>query len=302
MNKLRWGILGVAKINDRLLPAFAKAANAELRAIASRSLDKAQAAAKAAGIPQAYGSYEALLDDPNIDAVYNPAAQHPARRVDQEGRRARQARPVREAADADRGRGPAKLVDFCRAQEGLPHGRLHVAAPSAHGASCGSSSTTGKIGEVRRVTGAFTFRMAKLDPANIRLQARARRRQPARRRLLSRLRHPLGLGRGAGPRLGDGAHTSTACDVEMTGTLWFADGRIATFDCGFTHPLRQWLEITGTTGVRPRARHVAAAASGPSSRSGATAATTPRSSPSRATTRSSTCSRTSAAPCWKASR
>src|SRR5687767_14971014 len=69
---LRWGILGVAKINERLLPAFARAYNAELRAIASRSLDKAKAAAQAAGIPLALGSYEALLDDPTIDAIYNP--------------------------------------------------------------------------------------------------------------------------------------------------------------------------------------------------------------------------------------
>src|ERR1700693_1939201 len=70
--KLRWGILGVAKINDRLLPGFAKAANAELRGIASRSLAKAEAAATAANIPKAYGSYAALLDDPEIDAIYNP--------------------------------------------------------------------------------------------------------------------------------------------------------------------------------------------------------------------------------------
>src|SRR4030081_2919285 len=70
--KLRWGILGVANINNRLLPGFAKADNAELRAIASRSLAKAEAAAATAGIPRAYGSYEALLDDPQIDAVYNP--------------------------------------------------------------------------------------------------------------------------------------------------------------------------------------------------------------------------------------
>src|SRR5437660_7414990 len=70
--KLRWGILGVACINDRILPSFPYARNAELRAIASRSLDKAKAAATAAGIPVAHGSYEALLDDPGIDAVYNP--------------------------------------------------------------------------------------------------------------------------------------------------------------------------------------------------------------------------------------
>src|SRR5438128_1655974 len=70
--KLRWGILGVARINDRLLPAFAQAATVDLRAIASRSLDRARQAAAAAGIPTAHGSYEALLDDPAIDAVYLP--------------------------------------------------------------------------------------------------------------------------------------------------------------------------------------------------------------------------------------
>ncbi len=96
--KLRWGILGVAKINERLLPSFAKAVNAELRAIASRSLDKAKAAALAAGIPVAHGSYEALLDDPTVDAVYNPAAQHAACRVDAQGGRARQTRTLRKAA------------------------------------------------------------------------------------------------------------------------------------------------------------------------------------------------------------
>src|SRR5258708_39286516 len=74
--KLQWGILGVAKINDRLLPSFARARNLELLGIASRSLDKAQAAAKAADIPKAYGSYEALLDDPAIDVDYNPLPNH----------------------------------------------------------------------------------------------------------------------------------------------------------------------------------------------------------------------------------
>jgi len=66
------GILGVAKINDRMLPSFVRARNLELYGIASRSLDRALAAAEAAGIPKAYGSYEQLLDDPAIDVVYNP--------------------------------------------------------------------------------------------------------------------------------------------------------------------------------------------------------------------------------------
>src|SRR3569623_1056811 len=70
--KVRWGILGVAKINRRLIPAFGQARNAELRAIASRSAEKARAAADADHIPITHGSYEALLDDASIDAVYIP--------------------------------------------------------------------------------------------------------------------------------------------------------------------------------------------------------------------------------------
>src|SRR5262249_12403858 len=70
--RLRWGILGVAHNNRRLLPAFARSPLVELRAIASRSPERAGAAAAAAGIPTAYGGYEALLDDPDIDAVYIP--------------------------------------------------------------------------------------------------------------------------------------------------------------------------------------------------------------------------------------
>src|SRR5260370_35605882 len=70
--KVHWGILGVANIRKRLLPAFAKTQHAQLRAIASRSLERAKTAAAEANIPVAYGSYEQLLDDPEIEAVYIP--------------------------------------------------------------------------------------------------------------------------------------------------------------------------------------------------------------------------------------
>ncbi len=105
----------------------------------------------------------------------------------------------------------------------------------------------GRIGEVRRVTSAFSFKLP-LDPGNIRL-------------------HPE-MGGGSlldvgcycvyGIRWAVGAEPVSAwaqaryehgVDVEMTGVLQFADGRLASFDCGFVHPHRQWLEIIGTTGV-----------------------------------------------------
>jgi len=70
--KLKWGVLGAARINRRFLPGLKAAHNAELVAIASRDEDKARQAATQWGAPVAYGSYEALLADPQIEAVYIP--------------------------------------------------------------------------------------------------------------------------------------------------------------------------------------------------------------------------------------
>ncbi len=67
----RWGILGVARINRALVGPLSSDGH-ELLAIASRSLERAQTYAEAQGIPRAYDSYEALLADPDIDAVYIP--------------------------------------------------------------------------------------------------------------------------------------------------------------------------------------------------------------------------------------
>ena len=77
MKKVVWGVLGTAKIGrDRVLPGMKKSALLEIRAIASRDDARARQTAAALGIPQAYGSYEALLADPAIEAIYNPLPNH----------------------------------------------------------------------------------------------------------------------------------------------------------------------------------------------------------------------------------
>ncbi len=71
--KLRWGILSTASIGLRkVIPAMQQSELCEVAAIASRDLAKAHQAAAAHGIPRAYGSYEELLADRAIDAIYNP--------------------------------------------------------------------------------------------------------------------------------------------------------------------------------------------------------------------------------------
>ena len=72
MTKLRWGLLGAARINRALIPPLRASERNELVAVASRDLQKAETYAKEKGIPRALGSYEALLADPAIDVVYNP--------------------------------------------------------------------------------------------------------------------------------------------------------------------------------------------------------------------------------------
>ena len=77
MKRVVWGIISTANIGrGRVLPGMRKSELLELRAIGSRDEARARATADALGIPKAYGSYEALLADPEIEAIYNPLPNH----------------------------------------------------------------------------------------------------------------------------------------------------------------------------------------------------------------------------------
>ncbi|MGF1578295.1 MAG: Gfo/Idh/MocA family protein [Gemmataceae bacterium] len=244
-NIIRWGVLGVAKINNRIFPSFTRTKLAKLHGIASRSLVKAQHAAKQDNIPKAYGSYDELLADPEIDVVYNPLPN------------TLHAEWTKKAADAGKhilcekpltptAAGAQEVVDYCaskgvRLLDGFmwPHHPRTVKLREIIDA--------GTIGEVQRVTGAFTFKMEPLDTSNIRLKP-----ELGGGSLLDVGCYPV-----YGIRWALGAEPVKAfaqakyvndVDVEMTGQLTFADGRMASFDCGFTLPMRMTMEITGTEG------------------------------------------------------
>jgi predicted dehydrogenase len=77
MKQLRWGVLSTARIGvEDVIPAMQAAASCEVTAIASRSRPRAQEAADGLGVPRAYGSYEQLLADGDLDAVYIPLPNH----------------------------------------------------------------------------------------------------------------------------------------------------------------------------------------------------------------------------------
>lgn len=75
--KVRWGVVGTAKIAvEKVIPATQLAPSCEVVAIASRSQERADAVASALNIPKAYGAYEHLLADPDVDAIYIPLPNH----------------------------------------------------------------------------------------------------------------------------------------------------------------------------------------------------------------------------------
>jgi len=77
MNKVRWGVLGTANIGvKKVIPAMQQGRHVEMAGIASRDRARAERVAGQLGIPKAYGSYETLLADPEIDAVYIPLPNH----------------------------------------------------------------------------------------------------------------------------------------------------------------------------------------------------------------------------------
>ena len=243
--ELRWGVLGVAKINDRLFPAFPKTKHSRLYGIASRSLEKARVAATKAGIPKAYGSYEALLADPDIDVVYVPL---PNTMHDEWTRKAADAgkhilceKPLTPNAPTAR-----ELVDYCHARGvTLMDGFMWPHHPRTR--LIRALIDEGAIGRVDQVRGSFTFPLP-LDPGNIRLSP-----DLAGGSLLDVGCYPIFGIRWAFDaepvRVYATAKYAHEVDVQMNGLLWLADGRVGSFDCGFLSPMRQALEIVGTTGV-----------------------------------------------------
>src|SRR5262245_28797095 len=242
MTKLRWGILGVAQINERLIPAFRVSTTADLRAIASRSAEKASAAAKTAGIPVAHGSYDALLADKTIDAVYIPLPNHLhaewTKKAADAGKHILVEKPMCPTAkECD------DLLTYCRAKKvRLMDGFMWPHHPRTH--KLRAFLDSGAIGEVKKVIAAFTFNLDGLPTSNIRMQPDA-----AGGGLLDvgcYTTYAIRWWTGAEPTLVYAkARFVNGVDVMMAGVMMFADGRLATFDCGFTHPLRTQVEIVG---------------------------------------------------------
>jgi predicted dehydrogenase len=169
MNKVRWGVLSTAGIGMRqVLPAMQQGEYCEITAIASRSLDKAKAAAAQLGIPKAYGSYEALLADPDVDAVYNPMPNHLhvpwSIKALQAGKHVLCEKPIAMTAmEAEELAAAARQYPKLKIMEAFMY-RLHPQWQRAK-----QIVDDGGVGELRTIESHFSY--FNDDPANIRNQA-----------------------------------------------------------------------------------------------------------------------------------
>jgi predicted dehydrogenase len=163
--KVRWGILGTAKIAvAKVIPAMQRSDWCEIAAIASRDLSKAKAAAGELNIPNPYGSYEELLADNSIEAIYNPLPNNLhvpwTVRAAEAGKHVLCEKPIALSAQEAR-----TLIDV-RDRTGVRIQEAFMVRTHPQWLETRRLIHSGRIGSLRSITGFFSYNNP--DPTNIR--------------------------------------------------------------------------------------------------------------------------------------
>jgi predicted dehydrogenase len=165
VEKIRWGVLGVAAIAvKKVIPAMQKCQWAEITAIASRDRKKADDAARALGIPKAYGSYEELLADGAVDAIYNPLPNH--MHVPWSVKCAAAGKHVLCEKPLSMTVAEARELMAARDRYGVKIGEAFMVRTHPQWLRTHELIRAGTIGELRSISGFFSY--FNQDPANIR--------------------------------------------------------------------------------------------------------------------------------------
>lgn len=244
-DKMRWGVMSTANIGRAaVIPALQRAESAEVVAVASRDLGRAQAFADELGIPRSYGSYEALLQAEEIEAVYIPLPNSLHRtwsiKAAEAGKHILCEKPL--ALDAAEGKEmeAAARDNGVRLMEAFMY-RFHPQTEKVL-----QLLKQGTIGRPRLIYAAFTFRLGDRD--NIRLRPELgggalmdvgcycvnicrtlAGREPIRAQALARW-------------------GETGVDEQMVGTLEFEEGLQAQFSCGLFMARREFYQVAGPDG------------------------------------------------------
>jgi len=240
---VRWGFLSTANINDKVLAGARGSDRVEVAAVASRDRDRAEAYARERGIDRAYGTYEELLADPEIEAVYIslPNSMHvewsircleAGKHVLCEKPLTRRPEEVERAFDAADREGRILMEAFMYRHNPQTSRLVELVEG-------------GTIGRLRLIRAAFSFPLR--DSPNVRLDAA----------LDGGGLMDVGCYCVSGSRLLAGEPTgvyaeqvlaSTGVDEVLTGTMRFAGDVLAEIDCGLVLPIRDELEAIGEEG------------------------------------------------------
>jgi D-xylose 1-dehydrogenase (NADP+, D-xylono-1,5-lactone-forming) len=239
---LRLGLLSTAHINEKLVAGARLVDEVDVVAVASRDLARASEQASSLEVPRALGSYEALLSDPEVDAVYislpnslhvewSVRALEAGKHVLCEKPLARSVEQVERAFDAADAAGRVLAEAFMWRHHPQAH-RLVELLP--------------KVGELRVVRAQFSFALDSLDPAsNIRLSGglEGGALMDVGCYCVSAARLIAGE-----PEAVTGQAVFDEVDLRFTGTLSFASGVLAHFDCAVDTADRAELEVAGSAG------------------------------------------------------
>lgn len=242
--KLRWGILGCARITRRgLVPGIRDSSTGVLHALASRDGTTARAWADEFGVPKSYGSYEEVVADPDVDAIYIPLPNELHRpwteRAADAGKHVLCEKPM--AMDAAEAR---TMAEHCRAR-GVVLREAFMWRHQPRTAEIVRRVADGAIGQLRLIRSSFSFPIDmsdwRLDPSRgggalwdvgtygvstARLYAGA---EPESIEAVARF----------GP---------SGVDLSLVAALKFPNGRLAAIDCSFEQPFRCTYELVGTGG------------------------------------------------------
>jgi predicted dehydrogenase len=246
MRKLRWGVLGVARIaTTKVIPAMQLGERTAIAAIASRDMAKAEAAAESLGIPKAYGSYEELLGDPEIDAIYNPLPNHMhvpwSIRAAEAGKHVLCEKPIGLSA------AEARELIAVRDRTGVTIGEAFMIVCHPQWIRTMELARGGHIGVRRTVIGSFGY--FKLDPENVR-----NIREYGGGGLMDVGCYPIKASRmffGEEPVRVSATMVRDAnfgTDVLASGLLEFPSGQCV-FTCGTQVAANQSMKFLGTTGA-----------------------------------------------------
>jgi D-xylose 1-dehydrogenase (NADP+, D-xylono-1,5-lactone-forming) len=250
-NKVRWGLLSTANINKALIAPLQRAARSELVAVASRDSDKATAYAKEHGIPKAYGTYEALLADPEIDAIYNPLPNLLHREW------------TVKAADAGKSVLCEKplvttLADFDQVQQAAERNGvtifeafMYLHHPQAR--KLVELVQAGKLGTVQQINSWFHFYLPPERATNIRLSAQLHGGSlwdvgVYPNSVALAIANAAGAGEAPVSVWASQIVGESGVDVAMRAQIEFANGLVAQISSGFRTPFREALHVVGDQG------------------------------------------------------